>query len=135
MVLELVLRRFVDAEPILRTSHFVAQMISNKLLCGEGKKLRNSFQDFFYFGTLGGSCQSISNLSQEIYDFFDNRKTNQNRFLESFVDDLVDAVDCAAEYAADSFVDLVKGEDILQCRDHFDSEYCDVQGNRVSFYR
>ena len=51
------------------------------------------------------------------------------------MDSLVDGVECAAEYAADSFVDLVKGEDILQCRDHFDSDYCDVQGNRVSFYR
>ena len=50
------------------------------------------------------------------------------------MDSLVDGVECAAEYAADSFVDLVKGEDILQCRDHFDSDYCDVQGNRVSFH-
>lgn len=50
------------------------------------------------------------------------------------VDDFVDAVDCAAYYAQDSFVDLAVGEESLQCRDYFDDEYCDVQGNRVSPY-
>ena len=76
------------------------------------------------------------NLLQEIFSVFSRREkqTNQNRLLNSLVDDFVDAVDCAAYYAQDSFVDLAVGEESLQCRDYFDDEYCDVQGNRVSPY-